>query len=309
MGAGDAATGQPPEGGAVVTLLRMPATLWLAAREHHDALLRELVLHLAEHEGPEVELAGADRARSAISAAVVAALEHAQETGTARPVLPAGHPSPLPWAPESLDLVVHLPDGAVPDFAGLQDTLDVAERLALQGHLLARPGLPEIVAVRDWACEQVLAQHAGVEPSPWGGTDQARFTTAASAAPDVPLTDWDLGTVRDATEGVVAADDANRIVAISRPLAARLGWEPEDLVGRRVVTLIPRALREAHVAGFSRHLSSGTARLLGVPLVLPVLHADGTGAGLPGSSSSRRPPGSGASTWPGSGRSTRTPSG
>lgn len=76
--------------------------------------------------------------------------------------------------------------------------------------------------------------------------------------------------------GVVAADQANRIVAISVPLARLLGWDLADLIGRRVVALIPPQLREAHVAGFSRHLSTGEAHVLGVPLTLPVLHADGT---------------------------------
>ena len=63
---------------------------------------------------------------------------------------------------------------------------------------------------------------------------------------------------------------------MSRPLAAALGWEVQDLVGRRVVTLIPGHLREAHVAGFTRHLTTGEAHVLDVPLTLPVLHADGS---------------------------------
>lgn len=55
-----------------------------------------------------------------------------------------------------------------------------------------------------------------------------------------------------------------------------LGWDADDLVGRRVVTVIPPALREAHVAGFSRHLSTGEAHVLGIPVELPVLRRDGT---------------------------------
>jgi hypothetical protein len=47
-------------------------------------------------------------------------------------------------------------------------------------------------------------------------------------------------------------------------------------VGRRVVALIPPELREAHVAGFSRHLTTGETNVLGVPLELPVLRRDGT---------------------------------
>jgi PAS domain S-box-containing protein len=258
----------------IVRLVGLPPTLWLAARQHHDALVRELVLYLSEHDAVQVDVPAADRARSLISTAVVAAVEHAQRIGTARRVLPPGHPSPLPDVPAPLDLelCVSRDDGA--SFGAMQDTLDVAERLAAAGLLLARPGLPEIVAVRDWACEQVLAQLAGVTPAAWPGTDQDRFTTVVHEAG--AEAEWDEAAVRDSDENVVAADDANRIVAISRSLASLLGWEVDDLVGRRVVTLVPPALREAHVAGFTRHLTTGEAHVLDVPLVLPVLRADGT---------------------------------
>ena len=259
-----------------VVLASMPATLWLSARQHHDALLREFVLYQASHDTEVVDLAAADAARAIVSCAVMDAVTEAQASGTAEPALPEGHPSPLPWVPKRLDLRVPVPDDAPAMFAALQDVLDAAERLAVDGELLLRPALPEIIAVRDWACEQVIAQLAGNAPAPWPGADQERFEhefhdIAAPAAPD-----WDTSAVTDATTGVIAADDANRIVAISKPLADRLGWDPAELVGRRVVTVIPPALREAHVAGFTRHLSTGEAHALGVPLELPVLCRDGS---------------------------------
>lgn len=266
---------EPPSPSAAtyrVVLASMPATLWLSARQHHDAILREFVLYCAEHGAPEVDLAAADNARSTISNALIEALEKARASGTARPVLPEGHPSPLPWVPDHLDLHVEVPADTAWQFAALQDALDVAEALALQGKLLLRPGLPEIIDVRDWACEQVIAQLAGSPPAPWPGTAQTRFETDVRAAGAV---DWDSSIVTGSERGVIAADDANRIVAVSRPLAGLLGWRPEDLVGRRVVTVIPPALREAHVAGFSRHLTTGEAHVLGVPLILPVLRRDG----------------------------------
>jgi hypothetical protein len=42
------------------------------------------------------------------------------------------------------------------------------------------------------------------------------------------------------------------------------------------VVLITPELREAHVAGFTRHLTAGEAHALWVPLRLPVLRADGS---------------------------------
>lgn len=262
---------------SVVRLLKLPPTLWLAARQHHDALLRELVLYMAEHDGPGVDMAATDRARSTVSTAVVAAVEQAQRSGRARRALPAGHPSPLPDVPDPLDLELHISAELGPAFGAMQDTLDAAERLAQAGQLLARPGQPEIIAVRDWACEQIMAQLAGVHASPWPGTDQERFTVDVNDRQERPdLTGWDINQVREADRGVVAADEANRIIAVSRPLADALGWDVDDLVGRRVVTLIPPQLREAHVAGFTRHLTTGEAHVLDVALTLPVLRADGS---------------------------------
>jgi PAS domain S-box-containing protein len=266
-------------GGTRVHLLGLPPTLWLAARQHHDALLRELVLYLAEHpdDADRVDVAAADAARTLVSSAVLAAVEHSQRIGTARRILPEEHPSPLAAVPDPFDLDLHIPADLGPAFALMQDTLDAAERLAERGQLLTRPGLPEIVAVRDWACEQVTAQLAGVNASRWPGTDQERFTDAAPRRDDGPDDEvWDVTAVRDADRGVVAADDTNRILAISRPLADALGWKVHDLVGRRVVTLIPPHLREAHVAGFTRALTTGEHHVLDVPLTLPVLRADGT---------------------------------
>ena len=256
-----------------VTLAEMPITLWLAARQHHDALLRELVLYQAEHGDEEVDLPKTDAARNLVMGAVLAAVEDEQRAGTALPAVPAGHPAPLPAVPRRLALDVDVPLDYASHFAALQDTLDVGERLARDGRLLAQPGLPEVVAVRYWVCEQVVAQLAGQPPMPWGGTAQPRFETLVNDR--LQTETWDDSAVRTSTRGVVAADDANRIVAISPSLAELLGWEVADLVGRRVVTLIPPALREAHVAGFTRHLSTGEAHILGVPLTLPVLHADG----------------------------------
>lgn len=265
-----------PEDAIEVVLLGLPPTLWLASRQHHDALIRELQLYLAEHQLAEVDVPATDRARATVSTAVVAAVERAQTSGTARSPLPEGHPSPLPAVPAPLALDLKIPRDLGAAFAAMQDTLDAAERLAQDGLLLVRPGLPEIIAVRDWACEQITAQLAGVPPSPWPGTDQEQFTKAADrhgGQLDVP--GWDPATVLDAERGVVAADDANRILAVSRAFAELVGWPVVELVGRRVVTLVPPHLREAHVAGFTRHLTTGETHALNVPLRLPVLHRDG----------------------------------
>lgn len=262
-----------------VVLLGMPTTLWLAAREHHHALLRELVLYLAEHRDalPAVpDLVLADEARHLIWTQLMELVERARQAGETHRPLPDGHPSPLPDVPAVVDLHLTVPATMAPAFGAMQDALDACERLAVADQLLVRPGLPEIVAVRDWACEQVVAQLAGVPPSPWGGADQSQFTEQVNDRDRPETPQWDASIVTESDRGVVAADDANRIIAISEPLARTVGWAREDIVGRRVVALIPPGLREAHVAGFSRHLTTGQAHVLGIPLTLPVLRKDGT---------------------------------
>jgi PAS domain S-box-containing protein len=262
-----------------VVLLGLPTTLWLAAREHHQALLRELVLYLAEHADAlpvTPDLVAADAARNLVWGALVEEMDRARAAGRTRRPLPDGHPSPLPDVPGAVDLQLHVPMELGPAFGAMQDALDTCERLAEADLLLVRPGLPEIIAVRDWACEQVVAQLAGVPAAPWAGSDQSHFTEQVHDRdePDAPL--WDASLVTASDRGVVAADDANRIIAISESLASTVGWDRADIVGRRVVALIPPSMREAHVAGFSRHLTTGEAHLLGVPLTLPVLRKDGS---------------------------------
>ena len=261
----------PEDQGATVWLLGLPPTLWLAAREHHDAIVRELVLHVAEHGEPDVDIAAADRARAAISTAVAAAVEQHRV-----PAPVAGAPSlRAGYAP--LDLPLDVPDGLGPAFLAFQDALDVAERLARAGRLLTYPGLPEVTAVRDWACEQVTAQLAGLAPTAWPGLDHDGRSWASDEPPRARRADAaQVAAVRASARGVVAADEGNRILAVSRPLAALLGWSVEELVGRRLITLVPPHLREAHVAGFARHVATGEARILDVPLVVPVLRADGS---------------------------------
>jgi PAS domain S-box-containing protein len=259
-----------------VELRSMPATLWLAAREHHDALLRELVLLQSWPGGATADignLAAADEARMAIGSALDAAVHHARASGAATVPLPQYHPGALPSVPQSLDLVVSVGREQAASFAELQDVLDHGERLAAAGQLLVRKGLPEITAVRDWAAEQVIAQLAGAPPAPWPGTDDERFT--ADVDQEAVPAGWDRAKVSDADVGLIAVTEDNRICAISAPLTAVLGWPADELVGRRVVAIVPPRFREAHVAGFTRHLSTGDARALGVQLRLPVLTRGG----------------------------------
>ena len=270
----------PPEAGGeaatrTVLLARFPPTLWLAAVEMHDALLRELALYRGGRGLPASDLAAADRARHAVRRALDRALADEQAQAQARNPLPPKHPAQLQAVPAVLDLELPLWPDAAADFASLQDVLDEANRLASQGQLLTRPSLAEVTALRDWAAEQVISSlSSGQVPMPWVGADAEYFLqNLDQAAPEV---DYDVAAVVSGPRTAIVVDGQNRILGISSALAAEIGWQVNDLIGRRVVAIVPPQFREAHVAGLTRHLSTGQAHALRVDLQLPVLRLDGS---------------------------------
>lgn len=264
----------PDPGTRTVTLVGFPPTLWIAAAEMHDAMLRELALLRSGRDSDGADLAGADRARFAIRVALDAALADGRAKAQSRNPLPAGHPATLQEVPPVLDLEFPVWREAAADFATLQDVLDEANRLAVQGRLLTRPSLPEVVAVRDWAAEQVISSLSGQAPMAWTGADADYFSEHQDQA--VREIDYDVAGVVGGPRTAIVVDAQNRILGISVPLAQEIGWQVDDLVGRRVVAIVPPRFREAHVSGLTRHLSTGQAHALRVDLRLPVLRADGT---------------------------------
>ena len=137
-----------------VVLRGMPVQVWLAAREHHNALMREYTLQqqTAAVPGDDVLplLVLADRARSLVLSALRAA-----------------------GPGQVVDVVLHVQPGQADWFAALRDVLDRAELLARSGELLAVPGPQVVVDVRRWACRQVLCQLEGAEAEPWDGPSTA----------------------------------------------------------------------------------------------------------------------------------------
>ncbi len=258
------AASAPP---ASALLKDVPIRLWLAAQQHHDALLRELALHIGTDAHPDGDDSRAAAAESAITIAVDRAVGGAGGAGGA---------DRARSVPSTAEVRIELSGRTAEDFAALQEVLDNGERLAAAGLLLARPGLPEIVALRDWCCEQIIAQCHGVPASPWGGVDRELFTSTAHDRFRARAVVWNDEEVRASQLALIAGDDNDRILAVSAPAAALLGWGAADLIGRRVVALIPPALREAHVTGFTRHMTNGSTHVVGIDLQLPVLRADGS---------------------------------
>ena len=238
----------------VLRLLQVPVDLYCAWQPHAEALLREAVL--AAYDDDDVMDISGDHplAARALGALADAAAE-----------LFALHEDEVPTA----DVTLRIDADAVPWFPIMRDLLNRAAVLSHAGRLLVPPSLPEVVAVRNWICDEVARQVAGLPPTPWAGFEIYEPVPPRVAA-DL------LAEVRNATQSVIAADVSNRICAVSRPAAQLLGWEQSELEGRRLVTIVPPRLRDRHIAGFTRHLVSGSSTILGRSVPVPALRQDGS---------------------------------
>lgn len=229
-----------------VSLVGFPTRLFLVAHEQWEALLREYSLRGMGGTQQTFDHEEINRARQAL-------------------YLLADAVDASPGQLGELSVLVEHPG----DFAMLQAVIHDARRLAIAGELLVVPTLPEIAALRNWIGEEVPAQASGAAPCAWR-------SDVIHADPDgPPAVRWDASIVPDRETAWVLADDHNRIVDASPPAARLFGWD-DELVGQRLLAIIPPELREAHIAGFIRSTVSGSGGLLGTPLPLPALRKDGT---------------------------------
>ena len=236
----------------LVSLHEVPVPLALAWQQHADTLLREYLLSRWDDGAPA---APADDGHAHDAFATVA---------SALAPLAAGD-----TLPARADVTLRVPQRCVPFFHDLDVILEHVLRLAEQGLTLAPTTQPEARELRRWLVDQVAAQAAGDPPTPWPGL------SADLEAAKVAMVEWDPSGVRSAAEAVVAADDLNRILAASPAALDLLGWDAQ-LVGRRIVTIIPDRFRESHIAAFTLNLLTGDGRIIGREVTVPALRRDGT---------------------------------
>ncbi|MGN6687167.1 MAG: ATP-binding protein [Actinomycetales bacterium] len=246
-----AADARSLEDSNVVRLAHAPVTLFRTWQAHADALLREFTL--ASY-GDEVDFAALDELTIAHGAAA------ALFDQVGRSLDGTGF--------RDLELQVRAEEA--PSFVVLDQVLTHAAQLAGQGRLLAPPSQPEIARLRHWACTQCSAQALGNPGEAWD--ERVDLDAPPLGLPP----DYDPAEVRAADRALIAADDTNRILAVSGAAGELLGWDATALEGLRLVVVIPERLREAHIAGFVRHLLTGEARHLGRPMRVEALRRDGS---------------------------------
>jgi len=259
-----------------VQLLNVPLLMHQAWHQHAEALMREYLLtRLTTDESRAL--------REHAMASDAMALLHDQ---IPTPPLPGGSQrlgdveelltslvEPASTLPSSW---LEVQEVSIANFQVLDAVIEDAVALAEADELLAAPVQPELRELRRWICAQVDEQSHGAPPVPWAPPSPAALPPSSFDG-----LAWDTGPVDRSTKALVAADDSNRIIAVSNPAGQLLGYEdPTELLGHRLLVLIPRRFHQAHLAGFTMFLTSGRRPLLDTEVTLPFVRRDGTEVSL-----------------------------
>ena len=247
-----------------VTLRGFPLLMHWAWQEHAQALLREYLLYACESDPSVLD------GHAAASDALNVLYEQVPP-----PELPAGPRDLLDRALEpevtAQELSVQVPTASMASFATLERLLDQAISAAVEGQLLAPPTQPEIYEMREWLCNEILGQAEGRPPTAW----RPRTDVRASLEGVAELTHR-YGHLAQNSAAILVTNEASVIVAVSDAALRLLGYEePDDLVGRRILVVVPTRYHQAHIAGTTLNATNGRDNLLGVPLTVPVVHASG----------------------------------
>lgn len=272
------ASGQGPEDGTDVLpvrsgervrieLRRVPLLMHWAWQEHAAALLREYLLHALGDDESDV-LTQHAHASEALS------LLHAQLPVPAMSSDPQALLADVTGAQVTADSVsLDLPVSAVPHFGTLDRLLDRSIEEASAGHFLVPPTAPEVREMRRWICAEVARQASGAV----GAVPFEARTDAMTRVEDVAVLTESYGELGETEDAVLAADDCSVVVAVSTAALRLLGYSSsDDVVGRRLVALMPARFRQAHIAGATMYVTNGRDRLIGVPVRVPMLRADGS---------------------------------
>ena len=245
----------PPDPTAVdITFRGLPLRLARVWQQYVASLMREYLLLIWELDG-DVDGRLADQALAADALADVAATLDA---------------APPPGAGDHVDVTLELARQHGERFVGLDRLLEAIMGMDGRDDMLTPRMQPEMRRLRRWICAEVRHQLAGHAPVSWSGFQTGDVDPAARPV------DWDVAALQSSAVAELAADDANRIIAASPSALALLGWTATELLGQRLVTVIPPQLREQHVAAFSEHLLTGVQTILGRGITVPALHRNGT---------------------------------
>lgn len=153
-----------PEHGPLHTvhLLRLPISLFLRAREHHDELVREFTL-MAIRESDQ----GPTRVLPPRLHELVDLL--GRRYGAAAERADMERDAAIERGEASVDLTYHVPAAIVGDLVTLGGLMDDADEFCRLEKLLTLPRDPAMVAFTHWYNREFIRQIDGLKPEPWSG--------------------------------------------------------------------------------------------------------------------------------------------
>ncbi|WP_165356760.1 ATP-binding protein [Nocardioides zhouii] len=250
-----------------VTLRQVPLLMHVAWQEHAASLLREYLLFaLSDDEDALDKHAQASAAMSLLHEQLPAPTLGSEPTA-----LMADAVEPHVTAQE---IVVDIPVSAVPYFDVLNMLLRSAIVQARAGALLSPPTQPEIDEMRQWLCTEVARQGAGDRTAtPWVARTDVRSAVLDPAEP--PGQHARYAEFAGAEGAVLVSDEASVIVVVSAEALGLLGYGTADeLLGRRVLVVVPSQFHQAHIAGTTMNATNGRDNLLAIPIRVPMVRAD-----------------------------------
>ena len=262
---GAAGTGAGRGRGTVrVELRNVPLLLHVAWQEHAEALLREYLLAGLDEDSDRSIQVHADATE-----AIAVLEEHVPRSIVAMEPEQLMRDAVEPNV-SAARVEVPVPHASLSHFETLDRAIESALDLAEVGLVMSPATQPEVQAFRRWLCGQVREQAVGGAPEPWAVPAEGRLPDVQGRR-DVLPAGLGPGTA------LVVADQSSSIVAVTAETAELLGYaDPAELVGRRIVTIIPERYRQAHVAGFTMYLLVGRRPLLDQVVRVPALRKDGS---------------------------------
>ena len=248
-----------------VTLLDMPLLMHWAWQEHAATLLREHLLYALERDPRALD----DHASASTALSILN--EHLP-----RPQLPTDPDelmaSSVEPAVTAERISLYVPADSLQHFAVLDDLLARAVAAAENGELLSPPTQPEMTEMRKWLCGEVAGQAQAADPKPW----RAKIDVRAGLDPDTAEARV-YRELSESGEAMIVTDDTSVIVAVTTSVVAFLGYDREsDLLGQRILAVVPERFHQAHIAGTTLHVTNGRDTLLNLWITVPVVRADGT---------------------------------
>jgi PAS domain S-box-containing protein len=83
------------------------------------------------------------------------------------------------------------------------------------------------------------------------------------------------GLLGAAGDAIIGADASGRITHWNHGAERTLGHAASAAIGQPLELIMPERMRSAHARGMARHLATGETRVVGRPVELPALHAEG----------------------------------